>query len=158
MTARRLGEDARRAVLASATAEAQRLGDRRIGTHHLLLALLHDPIPPTVGILGVDLAAARSLLTELDRAALAAIGIDAAPLDRTESASSGRRPPFTSGARNVLHQAVTQARADGSNRVEDRHLLRAILRLKQPDPAAQLLEALNIDSADALHRLANSER
>lgn len=152
MAAQRL-DDARTSTFAAATAEARRLGDRRIGTQHLLLALLHNPISLTVQMLGSDLARARAALTELDRVALAAIGLDAVPLDETVPLVSRRRPPFTSGAKHVLHQAAQHARADRVGRVQERHLLAALLTRTPPDPAAELLGALGIDPADVLRRL-----
>jgi len=148
-----LSKDARKAVLTSATAEAQRMGDRRIGTQHLLLALLNDPLSLTTRLLGVDLAAARTALTELDQAALAAIGVDAGVLDRPQSIQSRRRPPFTSGARGALHEGVKHARAERSAHIQERHILHALLTLKQPDPAAELLATLGIETGDVLHRL-----
>lgn len=145
--------DARASTFEGATAEAQRLGDRRIGTQHLLLALLHNPISPAAQTLDIDLGRARAALTELDRAALAAIGLDAAALDAPVAVEIRRRPPFTSGAKHVLHHATERAHKEGAGRVHERHLLAALLTLKPPDPAAQLFDALGIDTADALHHL-----
>jgi ATP-dependent Clp protease ATP-binding subunit ClpA len=150
---KRVSEDARRAVLTAATAEAQRMGDRRIGTHHLLLALLDNPLSLAARLLAVDLAAARSALTHLERAALTTIGVEAPVLDRPQPIHSHRRPPFTSGARSTLHEGVDHARAEGSPQIEERHILHALLARKQPDPAAELLATLGIDTRDALHRL-----
>jgi ATP-dependent Clp protease ATP-binding subunit ClpA len=152
MTAQR-PVDARTSTFRGATAEAQRLGDRRIGTQHLLLALLHNPISLAVRTLAIDLDRARAALTELDRAALAAIGLDAAPLDEPVPVEPRRRPPFTSGAKHVLHQAAERALSERAGRVQERHVLAALLTLKPPDPAAQLFDALSIDTIDALHRL-----
>ena len=69
----RFAVGARAAVTASAD-EARRRGDRRIGTDHLLLGLLHDP--GSAEALGVTVEAAREKSDALDRAALAAIGLD----------------------------------------------------------------------------------
>ena len=63
----------REAVRAGAE-EAQRRGDRRIGTDHLLLGLLHDPA--SADVLGITVADGREKSADLDRRALAAIGID----------------------------------------------------------------------------------
>jgi ATP-dependent Clp protease ATP-binding subunit ClpA len=146
-------EDVRKAAFAAASAEAQRLGDRRIGTQHLLLALLHNPISLTARTLSVDLDQARSALTELDRAALAAIGIDAAPLDHPVALTPRRRPPFTSGARHVLHRAAEHAQTDRTGKLEERHLLAALLALDAPDAAATLLAQLGIDVTSARRQL-----
>lgn len=152
MAAQRL-KDARASTFKGATAEAHRLGDRRIGTQHLLLALLHNPISLAAQTLDIDLDRARAALTELDRAALAAVGLNAAPLDEPVLIESRRRPPFTSGAKHVLHQAAERAHNERAGRVHERHLLAALLTLKPPDPAAELFDALGIDTADALHHL-----
>ncbi len=149
----KLTRDIRAVVLISASSEAQRLGDRRTGTHHLLMGLLSDASSLTCQLFGVDLETVRSALTELDKAALSAVGIETAPLDRPRTMSGRRRPPFTSGARHALHQAVVASRADGSPQIEERHLLRAILSLERPDPARQLLDSLHIDLSDTLRRL-----
>lgn len=153
MMAARQHEDVRRAVFTAASAEAQRLGDRRIGTQHLLLALLHNPVSFTAQTLSVDLDQARAALTELDRAALVAIGIDTAPLDQPVALTSRRRPPFTSGARHVLHRAAEHAQADRTGKVEERHLLAALLTLEVPDAAATLVAHLGIDITSARRQL-----
>ena len=55
--------------------EARRCGDRRVGTDHLLLGLLHDPA--TVAVLGVSLEQCRQALDSLDRGALESLGLTA---------------------------------------------------------------------------------
>src|SRR6266705_657818 len=72
---RRLSADARKMLLTSAAGEARRRGDRRLGTEHLLLGLLHDAGSPPARALGVSLEAARAASGDLDLAALAAVGI-----------------------------------------------------------------------------------
>jgi ATP-dependent Clp protease ATP-binding subunit ClpA len=149
----KLTRDVRAVALPSASSEARRLGDRRTGTHHLLMGLLSDPSSLTCRLVGVDLDTARSALTDLDKAALSAVGVETVHLDRPGTLPGRRRPPFTSGARRALHEAVVAARAEGSSQIEERHLLRAILMLERPDPARQLLDALRVDPVDALSRL-----
>jgi len=151
---RRLSEDARRLVLGSAAEEARRRGDRRLGTDHLLLGLLRDPAGEPARALGVDLESARAADDALDRAALAAIGIDAAGLTlATDTAPSGRRP-LTSGARAVFKRAIGQARPARTGRIETRHFLLALLDCERPDPAAELLQALGVDPSAVRGRLA----
>jgi Clp amino terminal domain, pathogenicity island component len=72
----RLSADARKLVLTSAAEEAGRRGDRRLGTDHLLLGLLHDADSSAARALGVSLESARGASDALDRAALAAVGVD----------------------------------------------------------------------------------
>ena len=111
---KRLSVDARKLVLTSATEEARRRGDRRLGTDHLLLGLLHDGDSQAARALGVSLADARAASDALDRAALAAVGIQVKTLGEGPPAPSGRRlPPLTSGARAVFKLAIDEARPDG---------------------------------------------
>jgi len=152
---KRLSEDARRLVLTAAADEARRRGDRRLGTDHLLLGILHDPASEPASALGVDLASARAAEDALDRAALAAVGIDAGELGPIEGAAGSGRPPLTSGARAVLKRAVEQARAAKSARIETRHFLLALLACERPDPAADLLQELGVDAAAVRARLAD---
>ncbi|WP_328535426.1 Clp protease N-terminal domain-containing protein [Streptomyces sp. NBC_00344] len=134
-----------RAVVAAALDEARLRGDRRIGTEHLLLGVLHDPDSSAVRTLGVDLDTARTALDTLDRSALAAIGVDVEGVERPPVPVSRKRTPLTSGARAVLPRAVGEVRRDGSRRIGPEHLLLALLDCEQPDPAAELMGQLGID-------------
>ncbi|MEZ0446435.1 Clp protease N-terminal domain-containing protein [Cellulomonas sp. ICMP 17802] len=140
----RLTPAARAAVSAGADEAALR-GDRRVGTDHLLLGLLHDP--EIAQLLGVDLDHARSQLRTLDRAALAAIGITSPDLDRTVPISRRSSGQPTSGFRGVLPLAYTLAADEGARRITPRHLLLALLTRPEPDPAASLLAGLGVDVA-----------
>lgn len=73
---KRLSVDARRMLLTSAAEEARRRGDRRLGTDHLLLGILHDQDSPAARALGIDLESARVAADALDRAALSTVGIE----------------------------------------------------------------------------------
>jgi ATP-dependent Clp protease ATP-binding subunit ClpA len=149
----RLREDVRKAVLMSAAFEADRRGARRIGTEDLLLGVLHDRTSQADEVLGVDLDAARATVDDLDRSALASVGVDLGGMTlRPRAERSRRRPPLTSGAKAVLVRAVRLARAERARRVGMRHLLVALLGCRHPDPAAELLDALEVDRAEALRR------
>jgi ATP-dependent Clp protease ATP-binding subunit ClpA len=151
---KRLSADARKLVLASATEEARRRGDRRLGTDHLLLGLLHEQDSPAARALGVSLADARAAVDALDQAALAAVGIEAGSLGEGPPVSFGRRlAPLTSGARAVFKRAVDEARPSRSGRIATTHFLLALLSLQRPDPAAELLAALGVDPAAVRKRL-----
>jgi ATP-dependent Clp protease ATP-binding subunit ClpA len=151
---KRLSADARKLVLTSATEEARRRGDRRLGTDHLLLGLLHEADSPAAKALGVSLADARAASEALDAAALAAVGIEIQALGEGPPVSFGRRlPPLTSGARAVFKRAIDQARPSGSGRIDTTHFLLALLSLLRPDPAAELLDALGVDPAAVRKRL-----
>lgn len=145
----RFAQRARDAVRA-AVAEAGRRGDRRVGTEHLLIAVLDDPAIAEVA--GVDARAARLVADQLDRAALAALGFDAAPFGPLAPAVGAARLPFTPAAKAVLARALALVTAGRGRRIESRHLLAALLERRAPDPAAELLTALGVDRDHLLGR------
>jgi ATP-dependent Clp protease ATP-binding subunit ClpA len=131
-----------KAVLAHSADEAARRGDRRIGTDHLLLGLLHDP--GVASALGTDVGHARGAAQDLDRAALAALGIDLETMPDPSAPRVTSHAPLTSGFRAVMVRAVTLASTEQVRKVEPRHLLAALMERRQPDPAATLLDAMKI--------------
>ncbi len=152
----KLSDEARslKDLLTRAAAEASRRGDQRIGTDHLLLAVLADPSSDAAQIIDVDLATARGCAAELDRVALASIGIRLGQIPELRAASAPRRmAPLTSEARAVLARAHRNARPAG-RRLAPRDLLLALFERARPDPAAELLAALQIDTAAVRARLA----
>jgi ATP-dependent Clp protease ATP-binding subunit ClpA len=154
---KRLSEDARRLVLGAAAEEARRRGDRRLGTDHLLLGLLHDPAGEPARALGVGLESARAADNTLDRVALAAVGVEAAGLTLPAGTAPSGRPALTSGARAVFKRAIDTARPTKTGRIAARHLLLALLDRERPDPAAELLHALGVDRSVVRARLAGRE-
>ncbi len=140
-----------RSAVEAALEEARRRGDRRLSTEHLLLGLLHDE--NAVEVLGVGLDQARAGLDELDREALAVIGIDADGVERPVIQGSAKRTPFTSGARDVLRRGLLETRAAKERRIGTSHLLLAVLDTRHPDPAAELIGHLGIDPATVRERL-----
>ena len=143
----RFAETARTAVSLGAE-EAGMRGDRRIGTDHLLLGLLHDP--DIAGFLGVDVGQARAQAAALDREALAAIGVDVGEFSPSATPRKRWNAQFTSGSKAVMSRVVVLTAADKSRRITSKHLVRALLERSQPDPAAALLDGLRIDREDAL--------
>jgi hypothetical protein len=130
-------------VVTAALDESRRRGDRRLGTEHLLLGLLHDP--DSARALGKTVEEARAALDRLDRAALAALGIEVEGLRPARvPVKRGRLSPgaLTSNARAVVNKAKPREPAE---------LLRALLKVTPPDPAADLLAELRVD-AGAVHR------
>jgi ATP-dependent Clp protease ATP-binding subunit ClpA len=140
---------ARRAVR-DATDEARRRGDRRVGTDHLVLGLLHDP--QAADLLGVDLGIARAALDALDRRAMASVGVEVPDVLRSPVAAAGRLP-FTAGAGDALRRTLRDAQLSKSRLLEIRHLLLALLDRPRPDPAADLLAAMAIDPDTVRRRL-----
>jgi ATP-dependent Clp protease ATP-binding subunit ClpA len=142
-------------VVTAALDEARRRGDRRLGTEHLFLGLLHAPDSLPAKALGVDLDTTRAALDALDHAALAAIGLDVEEL--RAGLVPRKHPPVTlsalsSNARAILDHAV-KATTVRTRRTAPDHLLRALLTCEQPDPVAQLLAQLNIDRSVVRSRL-----
>jgi ATP-dependent Clp protease ATP-binding subunit ClpA len=150
----RLSADARKIVLTSAAEEARRRGDRRLGTDHLLLGLLHDQDSPVAAALGIDLGSARTALDALDRAALSAVGVNVDHLAQLPRPVHARRLlPLTSGARAVIKRTVEETHRTKSRRIETRQFLLALLERERPDPAAELLQALKVDRSQVRSRL-----
>lgn len=143
-----------------ASEEARRRGDRRAGTDHLLLGLLEEP--EIEAVLGVSLQEARDCLDSLDREALGALGvaegIDAPPVRMhpvpkrpTIKAVVRDRIRTTPVAKRVLQDAGKPMRR--GKHITPQQVLLRLLDLKLPDPAATLVSALGVDSAEARRRL-----
>jgi ATP-dependent Clp protease ATP-binding subunit ClpA len=153
-----------KAALEGARNEAERRGDRRIGSDHLLIALLQDDA--TAQFVGVSADAARAAADELDRSALSAIGLTVGdgtytpatytPAAYTPAGRGASRKSVTSitrGAKGVIEQSMAHAASVKARVVSSEHMLLALLDKKQPDPAAALLAALPIDHAALRARL-----
>ncbi|PZG12171.1 Clp protease N-terminal domain-containing protein [Nonomuraea aridisoli] len=138
-------------VIKAAFEEARLRGDRRMGTEHLLLGLLHHP--ESAQALGVDLAAARTALEELDRAALRMLGLEVGDLPGTPR-KHPRVPDtaLTSSARAVLNQAIKATTMKTRHEVP-RHLTLGLLEQTPPDPVAQLVDQLGIDRTTVRSRI-----
>lgn len=129
------------AALRRAGEEAALRGDRRVGTDHLLLGLLHDD--DVASQVGADVGRGRAAARELDRAALAAIGLDLGDdLPAVPARVRAGHLPLTSAAREAIGRSGAFADADRVRRIEPRHLLAALRERAEPDPAAVLLGAL----------------
>jgi ATP-dependent Clp protease ATP-binding subunit ClpA len=152
----------------AAREEARRRGDRKVGTEHLLLALLLEP--ELTDAIGSDLAAARAALGELDRQALATVGlheqVEVPALSSTPPLELPRRPtvravlhgrlPLTPAAKRVL-QASSKGVRRGRAHPGSTYVLLSLLDLGRPDPAAELLARLGVDPAAVRERAARVE-
>jgi hypothetical protein len=137
-------------VYLDASAEATRLGDRKVGTGHLALAMVVDPASVTARALGFDLGAAREALQGLDRDALLSIGIDAAFRGPVLPGREGDRLPLTPAAKAVFTGLRNEANGE---QIGIQHVLSALLSRNRPDPAADLFDALGVDRATVRDRL-----
>jgi hypothetical protein len=147
--------------------EARRRGDRKVGTEHLLVALLTDPA--VAGVLGSDAQRARSALEAMDDQALAAIGMEAVPavpaLAPADPKSIPPRPtlakvlrgrlPLTPSAKRVL-QASSKGMRRGRPHPGPEHVLAVLLELASPDPVADLLGTLGVEPGAVRERLAGA--
>jgi Clp amino terminal domain, pathogenicity island component len=135
--------------------EAIRRGDRVVGTEHMLLALLADPASPAARAIGCDLESARTALDAMDAVALAAIGVNpgitAGPI--TVRPQGKLRLTPTAKAIFTGIPSVSKDRRDGLGIV-----LNAVLDLRRPDPAAELLAALGADTQAISARFAELDK
>jgi Clp amino terminal domain, pathogenicity island component len=149
------------AIYLQASEEARRRGDRRTGTDHILLALFEDP--STEDVLGVSLQQARQSLESLDQEALGALGlgsgIDVPPLPmravpkkpRIRDVAQKDRLRLTPAAKKVLEGASKPNRR--KLQLTAQQVLDQILTLQPPDPAAELLGALDVNMSEVRRRL-----
>jgi len=141
--------------------EARRRGDRRVGTDHVVLALMEDPSIESV--LGVSLPQARQALETLDHDALIALGlgfgadVPSLPLravakkPRIRDVAHRDRLRMAPAAKKLLENAV---KPNGRKfQVTASQVLAQVLKLQPPDPAAVLLGALKVNKVEVLHRL-----
>jgi ATP-dependent Clp protease ATP-binding subunit ClpA len=143
-----------RAAVEDAREEAARRGDKRIGTEHLLLALLRDET--IARAIGADNVAARHAAEEMDRAALLGVGINVGSTEIAGHPRWSKHMPLTSAAKNVIRQTLVHATAEKSKTITSRHMTLAVLDGAAPDPAAALLDALSVDPAAAREKLSSS--
>lgn len=125
-----------RAVVASARAEAARLGEPEVRPAHLLFALLQSPAGTAQDALlrlGVEPAAARE---DLEAAA--------APAVRRRFA---RRPEISAATRRVLEDSLAESQRLCHGHLGPEHLLLALLR-DEDGPAVDLLARLGATTAD----------
>jgi ATP-dependent Clp protease ATP-binding subunit ClpA len=138
-----------RQTVVGAQHEARRLHSGRIGTEHLLLALLIQPTPSAAVLtrhgLGRDevTEAVRHYVGDgdLDAEALTALGIDLdavrstveasfgpGALDRPSGSRVGGHIPFTPRAKKVLELSLREAIAMKSKSIADGHIALGLLR------------------------------
>ena len=143
--------------------EARRRGDRRVGTEHLILALLKERV--LAQALGCDLQTARDTLDAMDHDALAGVGIGAAfnapPIPIDEPVKRSSRPtlkavlrdrlPLTPAAKKAMEEAYKEIRR--RHQPGPQQMLLTVLELEPPDPGAELIAALGVDRAAARQRL-----
>lgn len=149
-----------RELTMAAVHEAERRGDRHIGTEHLVLGLVsvrgHE-LAAALDRDDVTLDAGRRELGDADTEALAAVGLGAAPLaaepgQRLRGTSRRRRwwsranhIPFTSGAKDTFEASLHTALERGDRHIGVEHLAGALEQRDPRDPGVALLRRLDLD-------------
>ena len=131
-------------ILAFSREEAARLASRSVGPEHLLLGMLRSNDGPVIDLfhrLNLNL---QSVKTELEqRVREDEIGI---PIHTTELVLNEK-------ASNILKLAVLEARIQRTTKVDEQHLLLAILHDAVNNGAKQVLELNNMNYEDAMAML-----
>ena len=128
-------------VLAFSREEATRLASRSVGPEHLLLGLMRSKDGPVLHVfqrLDINPLSVKTALESKVREDEIAIPITTSELVLNEKAS------------NILKLAVLEARLQRSTRVDEQHLLLAILHDQAENGAKQVLEFNNMNYEDVL--------
>jgi ATP-dependent Clp protease ATP-binding subunit ClpA len=136
-----------RQVVISAVEEADRRGDSRVGTDHLLVVIAQArslagifPSPDEI----------RAQIDRLDEEALRAVGLDPGLNDHERpSLGRGKHIPFTGASREALKRALKEAVAWGHRHIGVEHIALALVTGEPPDRALAIIDGLGL-SADAI--------
>jgi ATP-dependent Clp protease ATP-binding subunit ClpA len=142
-----------RKTVTTAVQEAEKRGDTRIGTEHLLLGACRAGV---LDEFGVDEETVRGVLKRLDTEALASVGVDAGEFSDGPDVRRRvrqRHIPFTGSGKQVLVQALVEAKAVGSRRIESGHIALAITRLPDHDRAIRVLSGAGANPNDVRQAL-----
>ncbi len=117
----------------------------------MLLALLVDPASPADRAIGLNLESARAALDTMDSQALATIGVNpgitAGPIPVRPRGKLRLTPAAKATFTGIPR--IAKDRGDGLGIV-----LNALLNLRRPDPAAELLAAMGADARAISSRFA----
>ena len=131
-------------ILAFSREEAARLASRSVGPEHLLLGMLRSNGGPVIDLfrrLNLNLQAVKYELEQRVREDEINVPIHTTELVLNEKAS------------NILKLAVLEARIQRTNKVDEQHLLLAILHDAVNNGAKQVLELNNMNYEDAMAML-----
>ncbi|MGZ5385002.1 MAG: Clp protease N-terminal domain-containing protein [Acidimicrobiia bacterium] len=154
---------AAREVVHNAVQFAGDRGDPRIGTEHLLagVAATSSPAADLLDRMGAGSQQVRTAISDLDRSALAAVGIDQDSIRLGPAGNEWlrrkRHIPFNRAAKAVLEGALHQAVTMKHRSIGSEHILAALTATGSEDPARRILVGLGIDVA-LLHREALTNR
>ena len=128
-------------ILSFSREEASRLASRSVGPEHLLLGLMRQKEGPVINVLqrlDINMQAVKTELEQRVREDELNIPIKTHELVLNEQAS------------NILKLAVLEARLQHSTRVDEQHLLLAILHDQVENGAKHVLELNNMNYEDTL--------
>ena len=128
-------------ILAFSREEAARLASRSVGPEHLLLGMLRSSDGPVIDLfhrLNLNLQSIKTELEQRVKEDEIAEPIRTYDLVLNEKAS------------NILKLAVLEARIQRTNKVDEQHLLLAILHDAVNNGAKQVLELNNMNYEDAM--------
>ena len=131
-------------ILAFSREEAARLASRSVGPEHLLLGILRSNDGPVIDLfhrLNLNLQSVKTELEQRVREDEIGVPIHTTDLVLNEKAS------------NILKLAVLEARIQRTNKVDEQHLLLAILHDAVNNGAKQVLELNNMNYEDAMTML-----
>ena len=128
-------------ILAYSREEAARLSSSAVGPEHLLLGMLRvsdGPVSNVFKRVNMDVMSIKSALEDRVRATSIGAALHSSELVLNEHAS------------NILKLAVLEARIQRTNKVDEQHLLLAILHDKIDNGAKQVLENNNLNYEDVM--------
>ena len=131
-------------ILAFSREEAARLASRSVGPEHLLLGILRSNDGPVIDLfhrLNLNLQSVKTELEQRVREDEIGVPIHTTDLVLNEKAS------------NILKLAVLEARIQRTTKVDEQHLLLAILHDAVNNGAKQVLELNNMNYEDAMAML-----
>ena len=131
-------------ILAFSREEAARLASRSVGPEHLLLGMLRSTDGPVIDLfhrLNLNLQSVKTELEQRVREDEIGMPIHTSELVLNEKAS------------NILKLAVLEARIQRTTKVDEKHLLLAILHDAVNNGAKQVLELNNMNYEDAMAML-----
>ena len=135
-------------ILAYSREEAARLASTSVGPEHLLLGMLRMKDGPVINVFNRLRLNMQSLKTELEQKVRE---------DEIRLPINTRELVLNERASNILKLAVLEARIQHLTRVDEQHLLLAILHDQVDNGAKQILEYNNMNYEDALSLLRASD-
>jgi ATP-dependent Clp protease ATP-binding subunit ClpC len=132
-------------VLAYSREEAARLASRSVGPEHLLLGLMRMHDGPVIDVLRRLKLNLQSIKTELE---------DKVREDEIGAVLNTSELVLNEKASNILKLAVLEARVQRTQKVDEQHLLLAILHDQVNNGAKEVLSLYNVNYEDVMSLLA----